>query len=248
MFFKYAEFRKFIEHLKSFGKIVPLGEWDFSNAVILRHDVDFDVGAAHRLALVEADCDIRSTFFFLTTCHTYNPFSALNREKLCEMRALGFEIGLHFDPAIYGDVSVTKLKEFVDKEAEMLSTIIDMPVQSISLHNPSIHGQYPMFEGYRNTYDKHIFSDDCYLSDSRMEFGEKNPYTFVEKVKEHPIQILLHPLHYSETGLGYPDVFYEYLRDYTDTIDNSFRVNSTYEKLMSTTNLFSYIVNKGKKK
>ena len=42
MIFKYAEFKKFIDHMKNLWKILPLGEWDFSNAIILRHDVDFD--------------------------------------------------------------------------------------------------------------------------------------------------------------------------------------------------------------
>ena len=235
----------YLKFIKSIRKITPLGDWDGSNAVILRHDVDFDIEHAYQLALIEAESDVRSTFFILTSCTTYNPLSASNRKKLYEMAKMGFEIGLHFDPTLYGDVDEAQLKAFVDQEARIVSCITGVSVKSVSLHNPSIHGKYPLFDGYNNTYDRRIFSDASYLSDSRMDFRGKNPFTFVKKVKDCPIQILLHPVHYSEKGLAYPDIFYEHIKRYTDAIDNSFRVNSTYEAQISSMGLFSYIINKG---
>lgn len=231
--------------MKGLGKILPFVEWDHSsNAIILRHDVDFDIEAAYQLALIEAECDIRSTFFFLTTCHTYNPLSSTNQKKLREMQKMGFEIGLHFDPTVYGDVSGRKLKEFVDKEADILTSITSAPVNSISLHNPSVHGQYPLFEGYCNAYDPKFFSDKSYLSDSRMDFRGKNPYEFVERVKEHPIQILLHPLHYSEHSSSYPEIFCEHIKNYANDIHNEFTINSTYSNQISQTDLFAFLVNR----
>ena len=243
MFFKYNDYIKFMNHMKNAGKIVPLGEWDFSNAIILRHDVDFDIEAAYQLALIEFECEIRSTYFILTTCYTYNPCAAMNRERLIRMADMGFEIGLHFDPTIYGDICTKMLKNYVNKEADILSSIIQKPVKSISLHNPSVHNQYPIFEGYCNAYSNRIFSDSCYLSDSRMEFRGMNPYEFVQKVTKHPVQLLLHPMHYSEEGYTYPDIFYQRLRTYINAVDEGFKINSTYFHLM-TTDLFTYIVNR----
>ena len=63
-----------------------------------------------------------------------------------------------------------------------------------------------------DAYDKKIFSDEYYLSDSRMDFRGKNPYTFAERVKKHPIQILLHPIHYTKKGLKYPDIFHKFIK------------------------------------
>jgi len=248
MIFKYAEYRKFLVHMKNHGEILPLGEYASSNAIILRHDVDFDIEAAYRLALIEAEYGIRSTFFILTTCRTYNPFSVSNRTKLEEMVKLGFEIGLHFDPTIYNTSNIDRLTDFVNKEAEMLSCVSGRSVCSISLHNPSIHGQYPLFKGYRNAYDSLFFSDEFYFSDSRMEFRGKNPYEFVERVKKHTIQVLLHPLHFTEDGIEYPDIFCKYLKDHVDAIDDVFKVNSTYTRLMKKKDLFSYFINKWREK
>ncbi|MHC4871926.1 MAG: polysaccharide deacetylase family protein [Planctomycetota bacterium] len=247
MIFKYSQFREFIQFAKGIGNIIPICEFNNINAIILRQDVDFDIEAAYRLAMIEAEYDVRSTFFILTNCQTYNPFSVENRKKLREMTSKGFEIGLHFDPTAYGNINPLKLKNFVDQEAEMLSFITGGPITSVSLHNPSVHKTYPIFDGYNNAYDSKIFSDDNYLADSRMDFRGKNPYEFIKKVKVHPIQILLHPLHYSEDGMDYPDIFLKHISKYIDAIDKSFRLNSTYEEQISPVDLFSYVLKNGKK-
>lgn len=244
MIFKYTEYKKYINHLKNFGKVVPLCKWDLSSAIILRHDVDFDVEAAYKLALLEMECEIRSTFFFLTSCQTYNLFSAPNRLKLSKLAEMGFEIGLHFDPTLYGDIGIDQLNEYVEQEADRLSQITGDATNSVSLHNPSIHGQYPIFKDYNNAYDSQMFSDDRYLSDSRMNFRGKDPYVFIEQAKDYPIQIVLHPLHYSEDGAGYPEIFHKFVKRMVDDIDLRFRNNSTYLNQIAGTDLFSYITKK----
>jgi len=242
--FKYADYARFMEHIKQIGNVVPLNEWDDSNKIILRHDVDFDIDAAYRLSLLEDKHQIRSTYFILATCCTYNPLSSRNRKTLRIMAAMGFEIGLHFDPVVYGSIEPKKLKRHVDQEADLLASIIDKPIQSISLHNPSCHNVYPIFEGYHNAYDKRIFSDDCYLSDSCMTFKGKDPFDFVNKTKKRPIQVLLHPLHYTEDGVAYPEIMFEHFKEYAAFIDYMFRTaNETYAREMPA-GLFAYLRSK----
>jgi hypothetical protein len=229
--FRYAEYERFLEHMKGIAEITPLSGWTDSKKIILRHDVDFDMDAAYRLSGLESRCGVRSSYFILTTCRTYNPLTAGNRARLRAMAAEGFEIGLHFDPTVYGTAEVGELKEHADREADLLASVIGRDVRSVSLHNPSLHGQYPLFEGYQNAYDPRIFSDDRYLSDSCMDFKGKDPFAFVRKAEEGPIQILLHPLHYTDTGTGYREIMGEHIRRYVSGIDESFRIaNKTYER------------------
>lgn len=246
MIFSYDELKKFIKHMKKIGKIVSLDEWDGSNAIILRHDVDFDIEPAYRLSLVESECGIRSSFFIMVTCNSYNPLSLPNRKKIRKMVEMGFEIALHFDPTVYGDVDEEQLVKFVDREAEMLSFAAGVPIKSISLHNPSVHGQYPIFKNYNNAYDKKIFSDTNYLSDSRMVFIDKSPYEFIKLVQEHPVQVLLHPLHYSEKNCSYPEIILKHVKQHVDSIDGEFRFNSTYVNQLKHGDLFSFVVNSWK--
>ncbi len=244
MIFQYKEYKKFITHLKKFGTVVPLKKWESAKAIVLRHDVDFDLDAAYQLALIESECGVASTFFFLTTCDTYNLFSAKNRLILQKIEKLGFEIGLHFDPTIYGDVSEEELALFLDHESAMLAQLIEGSIDSVSLHNPSVHGQFPIFENYNNAYDQRIFSDTIYLADSRMDFRGKSPYSFIENNQQFPIQVLLHPLHYAEEVRTYPEIFSENIKKYISTIEQTFQVNSTYNSQIENDTLLSYFINK----
>lgn len=229
--------------MKSISKVTSLANWDGNKAIILRHDVDLDIRAAYNLSLLEKECGVESTFFIMTTCHTYNPLSLANRKMLSEMANNGFEIGLHFDSTVYGDISVNELKSKVDMEAKILESIVKQEVKSISLHNPFVlDGQYPIFEGYKNAYQKDIFFDEVYISDSCMNFKGKNPFEFVKKTKKQPIQILLHPLHYTENGGNYLDIFASFILNLTEMIDKNFRVNSTYSSLIGNEKLVDYII------
>lgn len=245
--FKYDGLREFFLLMKSNFKVTSFRNWGGGNGIILRHDVDFNLKSAYNLSLIEKECDINSTFFIMTTCDTYNPLSLKSRELLLKMANNGFEIGLHFDPIVYGNISENELKSKVDEEAKILESIIDQEVKSISLHNPSITGQYPMFEGYINAYHKEFFSDESYMSDSCMDFRGKDLFEFISKAKEKPIQILLHPLHYTENGEDYIRIFTNFILDQTEAIDTNFRVNATYSSLVGDRKLIDYILEKDTK-
>ena len=237
--FKYSNLRKFFHYLKEHHKVIPLRDWNGSNRTILRHDVDFDIKPAYDLAMIENEYEIRSTFFIMTTTNTYNPMTMENRTMLKEMSSLGFEIGLHFDPLIYGETTRDELTERVEDEAAILSSITNEEVRSISLHNPSVHNNYILFEGYMNAYDKRIFSPDRYISDSRMIFS-KDIFQFLEKAETSTIQVLLHPLHYSKEGKDYSEIFNQFVHDFVGKIDTNFRVKSTYANLIKK-DLFQHI-------
>ena len=246
-FFKYEKLKEFLHYMKSISKVTSLANWDGSNGIILRHDVDLDIRAAYNLSLIEKECGVESTFFIMTTCHTYNPLSLANRKMLSEMANNGFEIGLHFDPTVYGNISVNELKSKVDMEAKILESIISQEVKSISLHNPTVHGQYLIFEGYKNAYHKDIFSDKVYMSDSYMNLSKK-PFEFVKKSKRQPIQILLHPAHYTEEGDNYIEIFCDFVLEMTEYIDTYYRINSTYLSLIGDERLIDCIIRREIKK
>jgi hypothetical protein len=225
MIFKYANLKSFFLNAGSRFPVTSLKDWNQKNGIILRHDVDLDIRPAYELAKLEKACSVNSTFFIMTTQSTYNPAFIKNAKMLREMVSMGFEIGLHFDPSIYPEKIDLKTK--VDEEAQLLENILDTPIESISLHNPARFGQFPLFDGYNNAYDKRIFSDSNYISDSRMIF-KKDLLSFVEKAKTETVQVLLHPLHYSPTGHGYDEIFLSFMRDFSGDIDEHFKQNITY--------------------
>ena len=231
-FFSYSGLGRFLDHLSRQGRITPLREWDGDNGVILRHDVDFDLKAAKRMSSIEMEKDIRSTFFVLLTSRFYNPLHSENRQILRAMCKDGFEVGLHFDPTVYGDIDEEEMGCKMALEASVLSEATGVPVDSVSLHNPSVHGRYPLFKGLHNAYDPDIFSDANYISDSCMDFRGKDPFSFVERAKSNTVQVVLHPMHYSEAGGDYLDIFNGHIEGVVEDIELQFRGNKTFERLI----------------
>jgi len=231
-FFSYLGLRKFLDHLSRQGRITTLRDWDGDKGVILRHDVDFDLKAAKMIYSIEMDMDIRSTFFVLLTSRFYNPLHSENRQILRAMCKDGFEVGLHFDPTVYGNLDEEEMGRKVAAEASVLSEATGVSVDSVSLHNPSIHGRYPLFKGLHNAYDPDIFSDANYISDSCKDFRGKDPFSFVERAKSTTVQVVLHPMNYSEAGGDYLDFFNEYIERVVKDIELQFRGNKTFERLI----------------
>jgi hypothetical protein len=228
--FTYLGYQDFLEHLKQLGNIMLFRDWDGSNAYLLRHDIDVDIVRAHRLAAIENESDVCSTYFILTTCSTYNVAAARERRLLKEISDNGHEIALHFDPTIYGDIPKEEMQKKVELEASQLEDIIQRKVKSVSLHNPSVHGQFPEFEGFNNAYNETIFSDEHYISDSQRKFRGKDPYLFVLGITKRPIQINFHPIHFSENGDDYSGIFTTFESEWMKNIDDMFKINATYNK------------------
>jgi hypothetical protein len=232
--FAYFELRRFYEELVrhsevfSFAGASEAGRVGTPRTTIMRHDVDIDVEAAVAMAGIEAEYGISSTFFFLTGCDTYNVASAANRRHLRRLTEQGFEVALHFDPLLYPELGDGELLPAARREADWLAEIAGQPVRSLSLHNPSMHGRYPAFEGFANAYDPLFFDPDFYLSDSCMSFRGKDPFEFVRRAERHGLQILLHPFHYSETGGGYPEGYRQYFERLAARIGETMKVNPAF--------------------
>ena len=178
------------------------------------------------MAILEFEMGIKSTFFILTSSPSYNILEKKNKNYLREIIKMGHEVGLHFDPRLYKE----NLKEAVKKEIEILSFVTNEKIYSISLHSPSVHGQYPLFEGLINTYDPQFFSDNNYISDSCFSFRNKNPFLFLNNINNSMIQILLHPMHFSNTKEDYIEIFDKGFKRYQHNIHTNFFENPIYQK------------------
>ena len=89
------------------------------------------------LARLEGDLGARSTYFLSLHTDLYNVFEPAVHKRAGEIAALGHWIGLHFDAGFYADGS---LDERAAWEGRMLSELLEVPVRTVSLHNPSVSG------------------------------------------------------------------------------------------------------------
>lgn len=230
-FFSYDNLRSLFARVRALGWAGPLRDWLGQNGTIMRHDVDLSIQRAHDMAVLEKECGIRSSFFILTTNCVYNPMTARHRALLGEMAQEGFEIGLHFDPTVYGDASDQKLADHARREADQLSDAAGTPVASLSIHCPSVHGLMPLIEGFVNAYDPKVFQAERYWSDSCMS-PRKELWPVVEMAASGLVQVLIHPFHFSAHGCGYEKLIPDHVGSMLDELDHTFRRdNHLYRKV-----------------
>lgn len=203
MHFTYEAYRNLLSLLRKQGyAFETYHTWrETPCCVILRHDIDTCLSQAVKLAEVEAEEGVQSTWFVLLRTDFYNVFSRSGREALDRIRSLGHEIGLHFDEASYVPaLTPEELPGRAAEEAELLSALLETPITTVSMHRPSkatLEADYHI-PGLVNSYGKTFFHDFKYLSDSRRRWRE--PVEEIIRSGEHDrLHILTHAFWYHET-------------------------------------------------
>ena len=225
--FTFDWYRAFLRQCKLVGDPIPLGlaESAPKGSILLRHDVDYDLDPAIALSRIEEEEGVRSTFLVLVSTAFYNVASSAGREALRDLIARGFEVGLHFDPEVHAG---EPMETAFSAERAFLESITHRPLRSVSLHNPTSHGQYPLFESVVNAYDPRWFGGERYLSDSSRRW-RRDPLTALGAGDFHVLQVLSHPIHFSESGETYRPRFQEMARKWGERLHGyALRYNATY--------------------
>ena len=146
---------------------------DYDKCVIMRHDIDYNLEQAVKLAEIERDFGIKSTYFVLLSSDFYNPASISSYKALHTIVDLGHNIGLHFDETVY-NYDHRSMEYYISKEARILSELLEVEINSFSLHRPNAVTLETELEipGFVNSYSKEFFQNFKYVSDSRRRWRE----------------------------------------------------------------------------
>lgn len=210
--FTYEEYISLIRELKENGYIFGrFGEAEVllrekAPFALMRHDVDMDLGLALKMAKIEANAGISSTFFFLLRTDHYNIFSKDGSKNVNDILKLGHDIGLHFDCASYPEnADKDELSKACSRESEMLENWFSMPIKIISFHRPNnavLGGDpdlsFPRKHAYMPLYTK----DMKYVSDSTGKWRYGFPTKIEEFKSRRPLHILTHPIWWKENSLS----------------------------------------------
>ena len=192
--------------------------------LILRHDIDMSIEAATLIAETEAELGVAAIYFVLVRSELYNPFAPSGLEALARIAALGHEIGLHFDAALYSE---TALEEAAARECAVLEAFTQRPVRTISFHRPhsSLLGRAGALAGRRHAYEPRFFSDMGYSSDSRGGWRHGHPLTHDAVTAGRALQLLTHPIWWQGPPAP-PDVRLDDLLDARlDALDRALAAN-----------------------
>jgi hypothetical protein len=166
--------------------------------VILRHDIDFAPSFALAQAEVEAAQGMFASYFFLINTPFYEITSEATRQVLHSLMALGHEVALHFDAALYPD-NMDILDREVARECAVLEDMIANTVEVVSFHRPakSLLNYPDPIAGRFHTYQPQFFTEIGYCSDSRglWRFGHPLDHSAIQEGRA--IQLLTHPIWWS---------------------------------------------------
>ncbi len=233
--FSYKQYQKIINLIKESGKQATFHEaLKLDNYIIMRHDVEFSVERAYKLACFEAENNFYSIYFFQVSNNSYNLLSKKNLETIEKIKKMGHEVGLHFH--LNGLEQVDEIKRAIEKEIEIMNCKLSFCVDTFSIHRPTANvlSKNIKIPGLLNAYQNEFFSyvDDIetqvpevkYLSDARHQW---NYGLFPDKdtlFKNKKIQILTHPYSWTETGYdnlnNFRTLYHEKCQELLETFDS----------------------------
>lgn len=173
------------------------------DGILLRHDIDLSVMSALRMAQVEANAGVRSTYHVLLTSPLYNAFQPKTRDRLREIESLGHDVTLHFSTHAYWDEEPTEaaLVDRIEAEFRALETVLDGDVPpTVSFHIPPEWALDRTLPNVRNTYAPRYFSDIEYVADSGQRWRTDPPV--VSSLSDR-VQMLVHPGLWGTTDDGF---------------------------------------------
>lgn len=167
--------------------------------LLLRHDVDYSIHRAYRLAQIESENNIYSTFFLWMHCPYYSIFEEEIYDLINQIISLGHEIGLHFDYGFYQRrrLDQDRIREFLIFEKNILEKTFGRSLKVFSFHDPSdeVLKYYTddKYCGMINTYSKYLKDHYDYCSDSNGYWRYQRLEDVLVKADSEKLQVLLHP-------------------------------------------------------
>lgn len=217
MDFTYSAYSAMIDSLKkngySFSDYHTCHKYD--KCVILRHDIDYSINKAVKLAELEYSLGVKSNYFVLISTPFYNVISRDIWGKLDLISNRGHNIGLHFDEKNYSNDYYRDnggVKNVILKETKILEEILGRKVNSISMHRPSketLDADYD-FGNIVNSYGKIFFKEYKYVSDSRRNWRE-NLEEIIESGNFNKLHILTHAFWYNSQEESIKDSIYKFI-------------------------------------
>ena len=184
---------------------------------LVRHDVDISPWAAERLALLEVEEGVRTTYYYRFHAPYYNLLDEKVAASVRRVAALGHEVGLHYEPG-YFEALGDDPTEGTRRDIRVFEELVGFETKTIAQHQPA---QGPLLgeisEKHADAYQRALVRDMPYFGDSGFHWREGCVCT---KLGQHEqIHTLIHPPSWTISGVAWHDV----LRAHADELSQRLR-------------------------
>jgi hypothetical protein len=195
--FSYKHYFEVLDHAKKKHAIGTIKEFQKlrkkNKFIILRHDIDYSIEYALKLAEQENNHGLRSTYFIMLHNPFYNALSAESISIIKKIVSLGHEIGLHYDTLFLPSTKKGALRA-IKQEVKILEDICEKEIISVAQHNPTINPELKsdITNYFLDARSSEITSNCRYISDSVQSWRDGCMCTHIDK--DDKLQILTHPI------------------------------------------------------
>lgn len=169
----------------------PLSTEPGFGIVQLRHDVEFDVAIAKRMAGAESSLGVQSTYFIAIRSPFFNVLDMTVARMIRDIHELGHEIGLHF----IGDLSPVDLARRIDDDIVTARRVLELAdISLVSIHTPGDLDRLRtlLADRHFSIYRRVAQHTQQYVSDSGGSWGT-SLRSALTKQSAHGVQLLTHP-------------------------------------------------------
>lgn len=195
--FTVQHYAELLDLAKENYNFIRYGEIDLSERFVLwRHDCDFSLNRSLRLAEIENQKGVISTFFLNPHSEFYNWQEKGQSKIIRKILDLGHDIALHFDANYYDVKSEEQLNKLVSQEASWLKDTFSCDVNVFSFHNPTellLTYEEQEYGGLLNCYSKTFKQNIPYCSDSNGYWRFRRLRDVLSDAKDPCLQVLTHP-------------------------------------------------------
>ncbi|MBA3664215.1 MAG: hypothetical protein H0W61_08410 [Bacteroidetes bacterium] len=166
------------------------------NFILWRHDIDFSMHRALKMAQVEAEEGVQSTYFVLLHSEFYNLFEKEISNLLIQIINLGHEIGLHFDSHYYDIKTEKDLEKKLQLEKNILEEFFPAKIKCFCFHinnEFTLNCNKPSYAGLVNAFSENFQKNIPYCSDSNGFWRFKRLEDVLNDPSVKKLQVLTHP-------------------------------------------------------
>jgi hypothetical protein len=164
-------------------------------AIVLRHDVEFSVPIALKMAELEESLGIHATYFIQVHGDFYNILEKNTYLAIKKIQSLGHQIGLHFDIHFWEISSEEELENQLLIDKQLLKQYFHAVPQLFSFHNTNpfiLSCNKDTYAGMINVYSKTIRERCRYCADSTGYWRYEVLEDRLIEAKDNILQILIH--------------------------------------------------------
>jgi hypothetical protein len=225
--FSYDSYELFLKTLALDYEFIPFSRAKYTSEklerkILLRHDIDQSLHKAEKMAEIEANLNISSTYFLFLKSPFYNIFSHEDEMRIRRIIEYNHCIGLHFDYSRSNFKTISQIPYQIRQEAEFLENYFEIKVDAISFHRPFNLDFFNKMElsSYPHSYEKIFVESFKYFSDSRGRWRYGHPFNSIEYQEKRNLHLLVHPIWWNESTLSAVETLTRFKELYHSRFDN----------------------------